>query len=377
METPDSRPSVREPSSQLSGSMVYVPQLSKSALDVLDGHSHTPPRYEEMSTGDLGDLLYYRFGYIGSSTSFMDYSYTNRFNSWGLVCSSVGGHNMQCRESERPPIMYFLTLLLESRAPLKDILMDLWDLSPDSLEPLAEVQSFIHIVNTNLKISTPYFLQQRGLHATRDCSWILAVSALSALQCLRRSLGPHTVDIARDLVSRGIPFQTFAKFKRPDIDVQSPPFTIPSLPIRLSDYTLDLGDYVAYEMMRDLFLCAPRCRAALQMGGIVWRLAQQCLPDSAVLCGPSQDALDGHCEVISCDEEKFCDDTLPDVALDLICGVYKIPTHGKYFHHQVQIHFLKIFKDNLLINLGGQNTMSGYQVAIIMGSGPMSAKNGL
>jgi len=97
------------------------------------------------------------------------------------------------------------------------------------------------------------------------------------------------------------------------------------------------------------------------MGGIIWRLARQSLPDSAVLCGPSQDALDGCCEVFSCGEEKFCDDALPEAALDLICGVYKIPTqYGKYFHPRVQIRLLKIFKDNSLKNLGGRNTMSGY-----------------
>jgi len=262
METlDDSQPShppaslpIREPSPQLSGSAIDVPQ---STLDVLDGHSYVPPPQEELSTDDLGDLLRYRFGYIGSSASSVDWSFTNRFNSWGLVCSSVGGHNLLCEKSERSPIMYFLSLLLESRTPLEDIPTDLWDLSPDSLEPLADVESFIHIVDTKLGISTLYILQPRNLHPTCNCSWVVAVNASSALQCLRRSSGPHAVDIAGDLVSRGIPFRTLAKFKQPDIDVSSPTFTIPSPPMRLSDYTPDLADYVAYEVMRDSFLRAP------------------------------------------------------------------------------------------------------------------------
>ena len=249
---------VREPPllDQLPDSAVAVPELTTSALDVLDGYSYIPPSHEEISTGNLDDLLYYRLGYIGSSTSPVNWSFTNSFNTWNQVCCAVGGHNLQCPESERLPIMYFLSLLLQSQVPLVDIPTDLWDLASDSLEPLVDVQSFIHIVDTNLGISTPYFLQPRDLHSTHDCSWVVAVNALTALQCLHCSLGPHPVDIASDLVSRGIPFRTFAKFKRPDANVSSPPFTIPTLPIFLFDYKPDLADYVTYEMMRDSFFHA-------------------------------------------------------------------------------------------------------------------------
>jgi hypothetical protein len=313
-----------------------LPELSDSALDVLEGHSYTPPDHEEISTGDLADLLYYRFGYIGSSSSGVDYSSTFRFNSWNLVCSAVGGNGLQCPESERSAIMFFLSLLLDPNVRLQDIPNDLWDLSPENLQPLAEVPTFFNIVDMGLKTSTPYILRPRGLHPSRDCAWFITVNALTALQCIRRSLGPHTVDIASDLVSRGIPFRTFAKFERPDTDVSSPSFIVPDPPFRLREYTFDLADYVTYETMRDSFLRDPRCRAALQVGGIVWRLAQQSLPDSAVLSGPSQDARNGFCEVISCGEEKFCDDALPDAALDFICGVYKVQaSHGKYFHPRV------------------------------------------
>ena len=113
------------------------------------------------------------------------------------------------------------------------------------------------------------------------------------------------------------------------------------------------------------------------MGGIVWRLAQQSLPDSVVLCGPSQDAPDGCCEVVSYGGEMFCDNTLPDITLDFICGVYKIQKQpGKHFHLRTNICSNISKQDNLLKNLGGQNTISGYQVATIMDSGPMSVKVG-
>jgi hypothetical protein len=336
---PSSRPQepdTQEPDPPKTVSTNQLPELSDAALDVLEGHSYTPPDHEEISTGDLADLLYYRFGYIGSSSSSVDSSSTSRFNSWNLVCSAVGGCGLLCPNSERSVVTFFLSLLLDPKVQLQDIPSDLWDLSPDSLEPLAEVQCFIDIVDMGRKTSTPYILRPRGLHPTRDSSWFIAVNALTALQCIRRSLGPHTVDIASDLVSRGIPFRTFAKFERPEMDVSSPSFIVPAPPIRLREYTFDLADYVTYETMRDSFLRDPRCRAALQIGGIVWRLAQQSLPDSAVLSGPSQDALNGFCEVISYGGEKFCDDALPDAALDLICGVYKIKAlYGKYFHFRV------------------------------------------
>ena len=208
-----------------------------------------------------------------------------------------------------------------------------------------------------LNISTKYILWPQGLHATHDCSWSIVVNALTALQCIHGSLGPHTVDIAGHLVSHEIPFQTFAQFISPD---SSPSFIVPAPPIHLYDYTFDLADYITYEMMWDSFLCAPWCWAALQIGNVVWHLAQESLPNSAALCGSSQDALNGCCKVISYGGEKFCNDTLPDTALDLICGVYKSPTpYGKYFP-QVQIHLLKTIQGQFSEKSCGQNTMSGY-----------------
>ena len=338
---------------------VDAPHLSESALDVLDGHSYIPPPQEEMiPASDLGDLLYDRFGYIGSPNSPVDESsFTNRFNSWNMVCASVGGHSLGCPSSEHLPIMCFLSLLLD----MKDIPSHLWDLSPDSPEPLSAVLSFIHVVDTKLNIDASYFPRPQNLHPTRDCSWVLAVDSSAALQCLRQSLGPHTVGIASEFLSCGMPFRTFAKFERPNANYVPLTFSIPTLPIRLADYKPDLADYVTYDTIRDSFLRrSPRCRAALQLGGIVWRLAQMTLPDSAILSGPSQDALDGCCEVISYGGEMFCDDTLPEIALDLICGVYKVPVRfGKCFHLS-KYSLIIYWQDNLPKYLGGLNTMSGY-----------------
>ena len=239
-EAPESQPSpppvsslVWKPSPQPSGSVVYVSKLSELTLDVLDGHSYTPPPYEGIITGNLGNLLYYRFRTL-DHPSLLWISHIpvdSVLGAWCALLSVVTACNV--RKVSAPPIMYFLSLLLKSQVLLKDIPMDLWDLSPDSLEPLDEVQSFIHIVNMNINISTPYILWPQGLHATHDCSWILSISAPSALWCLCCSLGPHTVDIVHDLVSHRIPFWTFANFERLDVDVQLPISPFSPCPIAL------------------------------------------------------------------------------------------------------------------------------------------------
>ena len=100
----EANPPMTATTHKLPVSAVHAPMLLESALDVLEGHLYTPLAHEEKSTDDLGDLLYSRFGYIGLSASCVDYLYPSWFNSWGLVCSSVSGHGLQCQESEHSPI---------------------------------------------------------------------------------------------------------------------------------------------------------------------------------------------------------------------------------------------------------------------------------
>ena len=54
-----------------------------------------------------------------------------------------------------------------------------------------------------------YIFRPQNLHESRDVSWLLSVDAMTALECICRSLGPHIYDIANFLINHGVPFQTF------------------------------------------------------------------------------------------------------------------------------------------------------------------------
>ena len=70
----------------------------------------------------------------------------------------------------------------------------------------------------------------------------------------------------------------------------------------------------------------PFCHAALCVGGIVVHLAREIILNAATLLGPSPDALEGSQQVMVSGGEVFCDNKLSDTYMDLICGVYMIPT---------------------------------------------------
>ena len=56
---------------------------------------------------------------------------------------------------------------------------------------------------------------------------------------------------------------------------------------RFSGYVPSKQDYETYKSIRNRFLSSPRARAAVLKGGIIWRLAKEAIPESAVLSGPS------------------------------------------------------------------------------------------
>ena len=136
---------------------------------------------------------------------------------------------------------------------------------------------------------------------------------MTALECVRRRLGPHTVDIANFLINRGIPFQTL-RLMTSIPGPRTPPRPISNLlGTRPKKYRFDVADFSVYQTVCDSFLKSnPFCRAALCMGGIVACLARETIPNTAALLGPSQDALDGLQKIMVCGDELFCDDELSD-----------------------------------------------------------------
>jgi hypothetical protein len=159
---------------------------------------------------------------------------------------------------------------------------------------------------------------------------------MTALECIRRGLGPHTLDIADYLIDHGVPFSTLSSLPTSSRYRKCDPQRVGCLlGRRPKGYTFNLADYAAYTTIRNSYLLSqPNARAALCAGGIVARLAREEMSNLAVLSGPSEAALDGEQAVLTSGNDRFCDDTIPPAVMDLICGVYEVETgeRGEMIH---------------------------------------------
>ena len=303
-----------------------------SRKDVLNAYSFGPLDLEEMPVTTLDDLLYYRYGYslnespyTGIPTSVAKVKGT--FRSWTEVHRAVGGQHLDSSETAeyRRPIKDFLTILVESDVPLHDVPGKYWDLSSSGFKPIVELDKvFISIEERQFNNGKHYIIVPRFLHPSRDTSWFLSVDPMTALECIRRGLGPHTVDIANFLISHGVRFRTLERLQN------SPKSLTPSvrphcryLGYRPVGHSFDLADFAGYEALRDGFLGSQAHGPfALRSGGIIARLAREVLPNSNALSGPSYEALNGGREQFICDGEIYVDDSLSVDDLGLICGTY-------------------------------------------------------
>ncbi|KAH7917322.1 hypothetical protein BV22DRAFT_989523, partial [Leucogyrophana mollusca] len=85
-------------------------------------------------------------------------------------------------------------------------------------------------------------------------------------------------------------------------------------------------NYSEYEEARNTLLGRPHGRAALLKGGIVSRLAREHLQESAGMDGPSKDVYQFGQPLQHQDGRLVWDDDLSTSEMDLICGLYKVPT---------------------------------------------------
>jgi hypothetical protein len=96
-----------------------------------------------------------------------------------------------------------------------------------------------------------------------------------------------------------------------------------------SSQQLGASEYTYYEALCNCFLNGPRGRTALLQGGIVWWLAIETLGDSAseqrVLVGPSGEGLE-YASKWYIGGREWCDDTLTEAEMNLICRVYQVAT---------------------------------------------------
>jgi len=302
-----------------------------SRKDVLNAYS-VALDLEEMPVTTLDDLLYYRYGFSLNESPYtgIPSSVTERrtFRSWTEVCRTVGGQQLEASAVDpvdRRAIEDFLSILAGSPDPFIDVPGKYWDLSPSGHSPIVDLDKvFISIEERQFTVGKRYIIRPRFLHPSRDTSWLLSVDPMTALECIRRGLGPHTIDIANSLISHGVHFRTLQHIPNSSNSEQLP--VRPHcryLGYRSVDYSFDLADFAGYEALRDSFLRSQsHGPLALREGGIVARLAREVLPNSNALSGPSSDALSGHRARYICGDEIYVDDSFLEVELGLICGTY-------------------------------------------------------
>lgn len=285
----------------------------------------------------IEDLVYYRYGY-----SLSEWPYHSIFSGWEKikpiagswlgVCRAVGGQSHETMsEGNCAPIQDFLSILLESKRPFHEVPYIYWDISPTNRAPLkTKVATFnLRIEVLPFKDETLCLLHPFGLEEHLHPPWTIAVHAQTALECLRRGLGPDPYDIADFLIDHGMFFRTLQTLPLSAIQNLAPPLPCvepykPLLGTRPLGYIYDLADFAAYEKMRDAFIKAnPAIRHALASGNLLSRFARAILPNSVIYDGPSDEALDGQLYVGRDQVGRvMVDDILTPEVCDLLCGTY-------------------------------------------------------
>ena len=282
----------------------------------------------------LEQLLYFRYGYSLDEVldqpmpSFSQHN-SEHFNTWAKICRSVGGQVFEssAATSNLVSIQEFLVALETSRhQPLHGVPAKFWDLSPWNSNPLSRAPSNVCIEVKHFGNLTLCLLRLRISDEVEDVttSWQVAVSPMTALECIRRNLGPCRNDIVNYLLAHGMEFRTLQT-----LEVFPPPTPVlqPLLRHRPNGYVFDQADFLAYESSRDSFLQShPYARRALCEGGIIARLARESMSDTLVFQGPSEEALEGKCSIFASPDGIMVDDYLPQDVKDLICGTYIVKT---------------------------------------------------
>ena len=314
---------------QESGRQTDAPRsLSLSALDYLSLNPVAAAPTSVFPPESVEDLVYFRFGFNFNEKPYPGLPRSvkrkpNPFNHWGVVCRAVGGSGRTSSASCHAPITDFLLALHNAENPLEDVPSMFWDLGSENRHPLPA------ILSPNIRLqhlsNTFWLLRPFSLESIQDTPWCVSVDSATGLECVRRKLGPHSIDLVNFLAKHGYSFNTY---------LQRPPGStsprdshvlggkIPFLGFRPNN-SFDLGDFSAYQTFRDSFLRSqPSARAALSRGGIVARIAREVLPFSVLHAGPSQEAQ----TILTIGDTEYVDDQLTTQAYDLICGTYEVAT---------------------------------------------------
>jgi hypothetical protein len=308
--------------------------FNASKQDVISVYPVAPIVEPPPEPQSLEELLHFRYGYSLDEAldqpmpSFSQHN-SKRFNTWTKICRSVGGQafELSAATSNFESIPEFLVALENSDdQPLHGMPAKFWDLSPWNSNSLSRAPSHICIEVKHFGNTTLCLLHPRISEEVKDVttSWQVAVSPITALECIRRNLGPCRNDIVNYLLAHGMEFHTLQT-----VNALPPPTPglQPLLRYRPTGYVFDQADFLAYESSRDSFLQShPYARRALCEGGIIARLARESMSDTLVFQGPSEEALEGKCGIFASPYGIMVDDYLPQDVKDLICGTYIVKT---------------------------------------------------
>jgi hypothetical protein len=191
-----------------------------------------------------------------------------------------------------------------------------------------------------------------------DAFWSLGFTSAADLLYVCRLRLDNAVDIASKLLQIGISFKTLVHLpsdwkpreRGTDIDALSLP-TPMEIPYRCKNYSFTATDYAVYERQRQMLFAQRHLRAACLVGGIVWRLGRDLLREEEVLSGPTDTAVVFGEGVFYRDAQGdlWCDDTLTEHEMDLVCGLHNAAT-GMY-------HFTSFHRTHLIYTwqLSGNN----------------------
>lgn len=279
--------------------------------------------------------MYDRYGYILDEAPYtgipdpLQGKVKITFKNWISACRGVGGQHLDSTSLEKQqPIIDFLNILSGANHPLDEVPAKYWDLNSESAMPLGTVEDFhFHIeVKTFDHVGTLCLLHPRDLDPQDHPSWLLAVSPLTALECIRLGMGPDPRRTAQYLLNRGIAFRTLQSVSKTSLLSRSPQTRSSTVMLgcRPENFCPSAADYAAYQTFCISFLAHhPYARVARMAGGIIGRIAKQVIYTEDILAGPSQSALRGERGVFISNGDCYVDDELSIEEKELICGTYQ------------------------------------------------------
>ncbi|CAA7270447.1 unnamed protein product [Cyclocybe aegerita] len=276
-----------------------------------------PERYSPL------EMLYLFWGFTSppsaSSTSYLQMHFDNfRVSNLikGIGVLSLTDNFLQSRTG-MAALDFFRCLTETQSTPLRN---ELFDLSISNLHKLP-TSGRLRFVR---KFLGDLFVFAFGNAAT--VPWRLAVmSARDALFVCRLELSMKDFEICLELLQCGMQFCTLL----PLPEFMPVPSPEAPLALRPPKHVFSTHDYEAYIQDRTSLLRNPRVgRAALRRGSILWRLAITVVSFQDVLNGPTMAVtLDHQCEMYKPGDKKlWCDDVLGDTEIEMLCGIYCVPT---------------------------------------------------